>query len=119
MVKPAVRRSQVTWLRQQHHVSVRRACGALQLAESSHRYRPRLREAVELRQRLLELAAKRPRFGYRRLHTLLAREGRQVNHKRIYRLYLQEGLAVRRRKRKRIGQGKRPKPVELASANQR
>jgi len=119
MVKPVVRRSQVTWLRQQHHVSARRACGAVQLAESSCRYRPRLREAAELRQRLLTLAAKRPRFGYRRLHTLLVREGHQVNHKRIYRLYRQEGLAVRKKKRKRISKGKRPKPVELAATNLR
>jgi putative transposase len=67
----------------------------------------------------LTLAAKRPRFGYRRLHTLLVREGHQVNHKRIYRLYRQEGLAVRKKKRKRISKGKRPKPVELAATNLR
>jgi len=89
------------------------------LAESSCRYRPRLREAAELRQRLLTLAAKRPRFGYRRLHTLLVREGHQVNHKRVYRLYRQEGLAVRKKKRKRISKGKRPRPVELAATNLR
>ena len=51
-----------------------------------------------LRQRLRELAAERRRFGYRRLHVLLEREGWQVNHKRVYRVYREEGLAVRRRK---------------------
>ena len=119
MVKPVVPRSQVTWLREPHNVSARRACGAVQVAESSFRYQPRLREVAELRQRLLTLAAKRPRFGYRRLHTLLVREGHQVNHKRVYRLYRQEGLAVRKKKTKRISKGKRPMPVEFASPNQR
>ena len=52
-----------------------------------------------LRQRLRELAAERPRYGYRRLHVLLVREGHAVNHKRIHRLYCEEGLAVRRRLR--------------------
>jgi putative transposase len=55
-----------------------------------------------LRRRLRELAAVRPRFGYRRLQALLRREGVIVNHKRIERLYREEGLAVRRRTRKRV-----------------
>lgn len=62
---------------------------------------PRVDEA-ELRQRLRALAVERPRFGYRRLHVLLRREGLGVNHKRVYRLDCAEGLAVRRRKRKRV-----------------
>jgi len=59
-----------------------------------------------LRTRLRELAAERPRFGYRRLHVLLRREGHRVNHKRIHRLYRAEGLAVRRRPRKRVAVGR-------------
>ena len=55
-----------------------------------------------MRQRLRELAAERPRFGYRRLHVLLRREGVIINHKRVERLYREEGLAVRRRRRKRV-----------------
>ena len=59
-----------------------------------------------------ELAAERPRFGYRRLHILLRREGWPVNHKRIERMYREEGLAVRRKKRKRVAQGqRRPHPT--------
>jgi putative transposase len=55
----------------------------------------------------------RPRWGYRRLHVLLRREGVQVNPKRVhYRLYREEGLAVRRRKRKRLAVTRRPMPAQ-------
>jgi len=67
------------------------------------RYRPTARpDEKRLRGRLRELAAERRRFGYRRLHVLLGREGVAVNHKRVERLYRAEGLAVRRRARKRV-----------------
>ena len=55
---------------------------------------------AELRGKLLELARQKPRYGYRRLHVLLQRQGQAVNVKRIYRLYREEGLRVRRRQRK-------------------
>jgi transposase InsO family protein len=51
---------------------------------------------------LVKLARQKPRYGYRRLHALLERRGHEVNVKRVYRLYAEEGLAVRRRKRKRL-----------------
>jgi transposase InsO family protein len=59
------------------------------------------REAAVLRDRLTDLAATRRRFGYRRLHALLRREGVSVNHKRLYRIYREAGLSVRRRRRRR------------------
>jgi putative transposase len=65
-------------------LSERRACRLVEIGRSTLRYRPR--GGVDtglLRQRLRELAAERPRFGYRRLHVLLQREGVIVNHKRI------------------------------------
>ena len=69
------------------------------------RYRargPRLAEANErLKVRLRELAEERRRWGYRRLHVLLQREGWTVNSKRVYRIYVEEKLMVRRRKRRR------------------
>ena len=69
-----------------------------------------------LRQRLLELAAERPRFGYRRLHVMLVREGWQINRKRVYRVYRELGLAVRRKKRKRVAQANRlPRVVPIAA----
>lgn len=64
-----------------------------------------------LRARLRQLAEERVRWGYRRLHVLLEREGTKANHKRIYRLYRDEGLAVRRRKRKRVAVARQPMPA--------
>lgn len=78
------------------------------LALSSQRYRSRRPPQEALRQRLRELAVERVRWGYRRLHVLLRREGYAVNRKRVYRLYRDEGLAVRRRKRKRVAVARQP-----------
>src|SRR5215470_16084175 len=84
-------------------MSERHACRLLGLARSSHRYRARRRERDRaLRRRLKELAGRRMRFGYRRLTALLVREGMAVNHKRVYRLYREESLAMRIRQRRRI-----------------
>ena len=68
--------------------------------------------------RLRELAAERRRFGYRRLHALLRREGILVNHKRVARVYREEGLAVRRRPRKRVAQGRPNGPGRAAAPNE-
>jgi putative transposase len=66
------------------------------------RYQPQRKDDVALVARLRELARQRPRFGYRRLHALLRRESEVVNHKRVYRLYRNAGLAVRQRTRNRV-----------------
>lgn len=99
---PAQRRAAAGWLRERYAFSERHACRLVGIGRASARYRgqPVADEAV-LRGRLRELAAERPRFGYRRLHALLRREGIAVNHKRVERLYRAEDLAVRRRPRKR------------------
>jgi putative transposase len=73
----------------------------LGVSRSGCRYQPHRRDEEVLRQRLKELAVERRRFGYRRLAILLRREGWGVNHKRVYRLYRQEHLQVRKRLRKR------------------
>ena len=91
-------------IRQAHGFSERRACRLVGMARTSCRYERQLQgEEEKLRARLCTLAGERPRFGYRRLTVLLRREGWAVNHKRVYRLYREAGLGVRRRKRKRIG----------------
>ena len=82
-------------------LSERRACGLVGLGRSTCRYQARRAEWPALRERLHALAAERRRFGYRRLYILLRREGYRVNLKRVYRLYRDEGLAVRRRRRRR------------------
>ena len=85
MVGAAARREAARYLQQSYQVSERRAGQLLSLSSSSLRYRARRPAAEDLRQRLRELAAERPRYGYQRLWVLLRREGWQVNHKRVYR----------------------------------
>ena len=88
-------------LQAKFEVSERRACALVGLGRSTCRYRPRRQDWPTLRERLRALAGERRRFGYRRLYVLLRREGFRVNLKRVYRLYTQEGLTVRRRRRRR------------------
>ena len=83
-------------------ISQRRGCRLLGLSRSTLCYRSAKQETDKaLQVRLAELAEERRRFGYRRLHILLRREGFEINHKRIYRLYKEAGLAVRKRKRRK------------------
>lgn len=109
----------VQWVREHYSVSERHACRLVGIGRSTLRYcaRQRTDESL-LRLRLRELAAVRPRFGYRRLHVLLRREGVIVNHKRIERLYREEGLAVRRRTRKRVARDGRGRAALPTRPNQ-
>ena len=83
-------------------MSERTACKLLSVERSSYRYEPRPDRNAELRDELVKLARQKPRYGYRRLHALLSRRGYEVNVKRVYRLYVEERLMVRRRRRKRL-----------------
>lgn len=102
MVGPAVRRQAVVVAMSDYKVSERRACRLVGIRRSVARYACRRTGDAELREKLRELAEKRPRFGYRRLGVMLGREGIRVNHKRVYRLYKAEGLCVRKKRRKRL-----------------
>jgi putative transposase len=103
-------------VRKAYSLSERRACGLIGITRWSNRYQSCRDPQLDLRMRLRELAASRVRYGYRRLTVLLRREGRQVNAKRIYRLYSEEGLQVRTKKRaKRVAQAR----VPLATATRR
>lgn len=116
---PAERRAEVARVRARFGLSERRACRLVGIGRSTLRYRGRGRaDEGQLRRRLLELAAERPRFGYRRLHALLRREGAVVNHKRVERLYRAEGLAVRRRTRKRVARDGRGRAALPGGPNQ-
>ena len=96
-----------------------RACRLVGLNRSSLSYQPRRPDDSIVRQRLRELAAERRRFGYRRLGWLLAREGRRMNQKKLYRLYREEKLMVRRRGGRKRALGTRA-PMELPhTINQR
>jgi len=72
------------------------------------RYRARRSVPAGLRERLVALASQRTRWGYRRLHILLRREGYRMNWKQTYRLYREAGLTVRKRRRKRISVARQP-----------
>lgn len=87
----------MTWAIEQKDYSQRRACRLVGLAPKTYRYRSLRSDDDELRSRLRRLAAERRRFGYRRLLILLRREGIVVNHKRLFRLYREERLTVRKR----------------------
>ena len=89
------------YLQAGHRVSARRACKVLELGRTTYYYRSTADPQTELRIRLRDLANVRIRYGYRRLHVLLKREGWKINVKRVYRLYVEEGLELRIKKPKR------------------
>ena len=106
-MSPQARREAVGILTAERGLGVTRACGLVGISRSLYGYRSCRSPALELRSRIAELAAMKRRYGYRRIHVLLRREGWSVNHKRTYRLYREQGLMVRKRKRKRIGLAER------------
>jgi len=106
VVKPARRREMVRHYQDVFDVSERRSCRAMGFGRASHRYQSCGDQQRTLRQRLKELAAARVRYGYRRLHVLLQREGWTIIHKTVYRLYREEGLSIRTQCRKRHRPGR-------------
>ena len=89
-------------MQKRYEVSERRVCRALRFNRASIQYRPKKSALNEtLRARIKELSSARVRYGYRRLHVLLRREGWQINVKRVARLYRQEGLSLRAKAPKR------------------
>lgn len=119
MVTPAAKREAVAHLQALLDVSERRACRVIAADRSVVRYQSRRGDDGELREKLRELAHQRRRFGYRRLHILLRRDGHTLNRKKIQRLYREEGLTVRRRKGRKRAVGTRTPPPVLALPNQR
>lgn len=112
--RPEQRRTAVMQAMDSAGITERRACRFTGFARSSQRYVTRRAPRRELRERLHTLAILRPRSGYRRLHVPLRREGHEINHKHTRRLYREEGLAVRQRKRKRVATARVVKPVVTA-----
>ena len=119
MVTPAGYREAASHLKAAYEMSERRACRVLGVDRTSVRYQATCPDDGALRDRLKDLAQARRRFGYRRLHVLLRREGHAVNRKRIQRIYREERLTVRRRGGRKRAIGTR-RPLELPLvANQR
>jgi transposase InsO family protein len=119
VVTPAARREAVAILVEVHGMSERRACSAIEADRTSVRYRSRRPDDAELRERLTVLAGERRRFGYRRLHVLLRREGYVVNRKKTQRLYREEGLSVRKRRGRKKATGTRAPLLTVAVPNAR
>jgi len=113
------RRRVVGKLQAAERISERRAVRWTGFPRSTMRYRSLRPPQDELRARIRQLATERPRFGYRRIYVLLRREGWPVNQKRVQRLYREEGLAVRRKGKRRRSQGSRPVRAPLGQADER
>ena len=119
MVRPVVKREAVAHLRTAFQMSERRACSVIAADRTSIRYRSRRPPDVELHGRLRDLANARRRFGYRRLFVLLRQQGEASGVNRIYRLYREEGLTVRRRRARRRAVGTRAPVVVETRQNAR
>ena len=118
MVSPEEKRAAVVHLRQEHEASERRACGLVGQPRSTQQYHRKVKPDEGLRERVAQLAAERPRFGYRRLTALLRRDGVPVGHGRVHRITKELRLQVPRRKRKRLA-GTKPVTYEITEPNQR
>ena len=100
-LRPAQRRVVIDAWKTQFAVSTRRACEVLQACRATYQYRTRRDPQAFLRKKIRQIAETRMRYGYRRIHILLRRDGWAINHKRVYRLYRAEGLAIRQKSPKR------------------
>jgi putative transposase len=100
-VRPARKRELVDGVRGEWGVSIRRACRVLEMDTSSYHYKSRRREQAGIEARIREICATRVRYGYRRVHVLLRREGWEINMKRTRRIYNELGLQLRNKTPKR------------------
>ena len=111
----------MTWARQSYQISERRACRLYRVSRSTVRYRSVRPDQEALRRRIRALTGVRLSSGYRPIHVCLRREGWQVNHKRAYRLYTEEGLTLkpRRKARRSKAAANRKAPALPTAANER
>ena len=116
MVRPAEKRDAIKYLQERYEVSERQSCQVMRVNRGAYRRQPTRDEQAFLRMRIKEIASTRIRYGYRRIHVLLLREGWQVNHKRVYRLYKEEGLNLRNKSKRKSISAPRAPEKGLASA---
>ncbi|WP_412050078.1 IS3 family transposase [Hoeflea sp. Naph1] len=119
LLRPGARQHAVDWAMTQKGYRQRRACALAGIDPRVYRRPPTRLEDAELRARLKDLSSERRRFGYRRLHVLLRREGWQVNRKKLYRLCKEEGLTVRKRGGRKRALGTRAPMAIPQGPNQR
>ena len=118
-MRPARKRQMVDHARATWQVSIRRACRALPVDRSTYHYRSRRAGQADLTERIKEIAETRVRYGYRRIHVLLRREGWLVNAKRVYRLYREMGLQLRNKTPKRRVKAKLRRRSAAGDASER
>jgi putative transposase len=119
LLTPDVKRRAVVQVMRDHDVSERRVCALTSLDRSTFQHEKKRGGDEPLRERLKALAGERRRFGYRRLGILLKQEGHHANHKKLYRIYAEEKLAVRRRKGRKRALGSRRPMVMPTRPNER
>ena len=117
-MKPAGRKQAATHMIANHRISERAACRLTGISRTAYRYHVKPSDDDVLRARLKKLAVDQSAYGYLLLHGLLKAEGLVVNRKRTYRIYTEEGLQVRTKKRKKLQRPRQPMEVPL-SINQR
>ena len=118
MVKPAARRSVAAYLVETHRLSQRRSCRLVSVWRTTQRYKAKREDDESVRAQLRTLAARYPRHGSPRLCDKLRQDGVTINHKKVERIYREERLMVKRRRRKTTAQARVPSPLP-AGLNQR
>lgn len=118
MVSPTLKRAWIDWLIQSHQFSQRRACKLVNLHRSVGRYKSRKKPDEAICQRIKEIAFERTRFGYRRIHHALKREGVKINHKKLFRIYRELGIKVKKRGNRKRCTGPRKPKIVAKSVNQ-
>lgn len=118
-LKPVKRRELVDFLRDAARVAISRACRVALISESVYYYKSWRNPDTALRHRIQEIAATRVRYGYQRIHILLRREGWHVNHKKVHRIYKEEGLNLRsKRPRRCVAAAHRMERPEVSTVDQ-
>lgn len=112
-MKPSRKRELASDLMQRYGASMRKACAVVQLSRVVYLYQSTARDNTALVMRMKEITQTRVHYGYRRVHVMLKREGFKDNHKRVYRLYSEQGLSLRhkRPKRNKAAQLRQPKTL--------
>ena len=118
MVEPAARREAVTYLVKAYEVSIQRSCRLIRLKRSSYYYRETPRDDSVERAALREVANRRRKWGYRFLMAILKREGLSMNHKKVERLYREEGLQLHKRRKKKTSKWRGEAPASPTKANE-
>ena len=117
MVKPADKRKIIKYLLNEKNLSIRKSCRLIKLNRKNYKYISKKNDE-NLTKKINYWAQKKKKYGYRRIHILLQRDGENVNHKKVYRIYKQENLSVRKPKRKKIKAMKRENILTPIMPNQ-